>query len=120
MPRPPLLPGVDSDVCPPPVRCDARAAVRRARRRAVLRVVLEVLLVGSVDWLFLTWPDARLPLSTRQTTQQLLLAINALLVADLWLMRSLPRWSARRVAATWSRDERERFTRSRSRVATAR
>ena len=32
-----------------------------------------------------------------------------LAIADLWLTRALPKWTAMRIASTWSRSERARF-----------
>lgn len=109
MPPADLLPGVTSDSCPPRVVCDARDAIRKARRRALLRDVGQLTLLLGVDWLFLRWPEARVPLMTRAETLVILQAVNALAIAGLWLSRALPKWSATRVAATWCRTERERF-----------
>jgi hypothetical protein len=36
-------------------------------------------------------------------------AMNVLMAAYIWLARAFPRWSARRVASTWSPRERARF-----------
>jgi hypothetical protein len=37
--------------------------------------------------------------------------VNGALLASLWLTRVLPRWTARRIAGTWSSAERRRFER---------
>jgi hypothetical protein len=41
--------------------------------------------------------------------------LNVMLIAYLWLARSIPRWTARRVATTWSLAERTRFFRTAAR-----
>ncbi|MDP9191698.1 MAG: hypothetical protein M3P06_08335 [Acidobacteriota bacterium] len=110
MPNPELLPGVTSDASPPRVVCDARAAIRKARRRAIFRDAVLIVLVASVDFLFFYWPDSRMPFLDRAGSLTLLRGVNVLLVADLWLMRALPKWWARRVSQTWCRSEREKFS----------
>ena len=117
MHMPELLPGVTTDRCPPSVVCDARAAIRKARRRALLRDVVLIALVAAVDYLFFRWPESRMPFLDRGDSLLLLRAVNVLVIADLWLMRALPKWSARRIASTWCRTERERFTPKRDRAA---
>ncbi len=109
MTTPELLPGVTTDSCPPRIACDARAAIRRARRRAIVRDVVLIVLVAAVDYLFIYWPDSRMPFLDRAGSLMLLRWLNVFLVADLWLMRALPKWWARRIAETWCRAERERF-----------
>lgn len=109
MPNPELLPGVTADSCPPRVVCDARAAIRKARRRAIARDAVLIVLVASVDYLFIYWPESRLPFLDRLQTLTAIRWVNVLLVADLWLMRALPKWWARRISETWCRSERERF-----------
>jgi hypothetical protein len=111
MPNPELLPGVTRDDCPPAVVCDARAAIRKARLRALWRDLVLVTMVVAVDALFVRWPEARMPYLERNTSVLVLGAANLLLVADLWLMRTLPKWWARRIAGTWCRAERDRFNR---------
>lgn len=111
MPARELLPGVTTDSCPPVVLCDAHAAMRKARRRALAREAIQILLLVCVDWLFVYWPDSRLPFADRTQSVMLLRGINTAFVAHLWLSRALPKWQARRVASTWCRSERERFQR---------
>jgi hypothetical protein len=110
MPTSDLLPGVTSRSCPPAIACDAHAAIRRARRLALLRDLLQLVLIGAVDYLFVDWPHARLPLLTRPESLQLLYVANAIILADVFVARLLPRLAARRIAETWSRAERARFT----------
>ena len=111
MPARDLLPGVTTRSCPPNVVCDAHAAIRAARRRANLRDALQVTLLLAVDYLFVHWPESRMPFLDREGSLTFLRAINGLAIADLWLTRAFPKWWARRVAATWSRSERDRFSR---------
>lgn len=115
MPKDQLLPGVTTEECPPRVVCDAKAAIRAARRRAIIRQTLQVVLILAVDYLFIRWPESRMPFLDRAESLNLLRVVNVLVVADLWLSRALPKWSAKRIAATWSRKERERFTPVRAR-----
>jgi hypothetical protein len=109
MPTPELLPGVSTASCPPRVVCDARAALRKARRRAILRDAFLMTLILAIDYLFIHWPESRMPFLDRAGSLTLLRWVNVLFVADLWLVRALPKWWARRVASTWCRAERDRF-----------
>jgi hypothetical protein len=111
MPHLDLLPGVTTDCCPPRVSCDARAAIRAARRRALVRDTAQVAMLLAVDYLFLHWPESRVPLLGRASSLTFLRGMNALILGHLWLTRALPKWTARRIAATWTRNEREKFTR---------
>lgn len=110
MPKPELLPGVVTTSTPPRVACDAHAAIRRARRRAWLRDGLQFVLLAAVNWLFVYWPDARMPFVDRDTSVMLLRGVNVAILGHMWLVRMLPRWTARRIAATWSRSERDKFS----------
>jgi len=38
-----------------------------------------------------------------------LFIVNAVMIANVWFARALPRWRARRVATTWCATERSRF-----------
>ncbi|HEX2835822.1 MAG TPA: hypothetical protein VHW00_22630 [Thermoanaerobaculia bacterium] len=109
MPTRELLPGVTTDSCPPRVVCDAHQAIRKARRRALLKDIGQLTILVGVDWLFLRWPEARVPFLGRADSLAILRGVNALAVADLWLTRALPKWSAMRIASTWCRSEREKF-----------
>ena len=111
MPTRELLPGVTTASCPPDVVCDAHAAYRKARRRAMVRDAVQIALLVGVDWLFVHWPDSRLPFADRELSLATLRGLNAGFVAHLWLSRALPRWQARRMATTWCRAEREKFLR---------
>ena len=104
-----LLPGVRDAGTPPAVVTDSRAVIARARRRAVVRDVLDLVLLLCVDGLFLGWPRAHVPMLGRDDSLLVLLALNAALIAFLWLTRALPRWRARRVATTWCATERTRY-----------
>ena len=109
MAKPELLPGVEFDRCPPRVLCDAHAAIRKARRRALVRDIVLIALIVAVDYLFIRWPESRMPFLERDGSMTLLRWVNVLVVADLWLIRALPKWTARRIAGTWCRSERARF-----------
>ena len=104
-----ILPGVRDAGTPPAVIIDSRAVVAKARRRAAVRDVLDLVLLLCVDGLFLGWPRAHVPLFGRHDSLLLLLALNATMIAFVWLARALPRWRARRVAATWSAAEQTRY-----------
>jgi len=107
-----LLPGVTDAGVPPPVVIDSRAVVARARRRAIVRDVIDLLLLVCVDGLFLRWNHAHVPFLDRHDSLLVLLGLNAMLVGYMWLVRALPRWTARRVASTWCLAERARFFRN--------
>jgi hypothetical protein len=111
MPKNELLPGVSTPSCPPRVVCDAHDAIRRARRRAWLRDGLQISLLLAVDYLFAHWPSSRMPFVDRGASLAFLRGVNLMIAGHLWLVRALPKWSARRIAATWSRPEREKFLR---------
>lgn len=108
MAKSPLLPGVTAAATPPAVVVDAHAAIRRARRRAIARDVFDVAILLFVDWLFLRYPHTHIPLLDRAHTLGLLLVVHALFVTHAAAARALPRWRARRVAATWCPAERMR------------
>jgi hypothetical protein len=107
-----LLPGVVDAFVTPAVVADSRKVMAKARRRAVFRDAFDLLLLGMVDVLFLRWPHAHVPMFDRGDSLGLLLAVNAVLIAYLWLARAFPRWRARRVSATWTVAERTRLLNS--------
>lgn len=111
MPKNELLPGVSTSSCPPRVVCNAHDAIRRARRRAWVRDGIQLSLVLAVDYLFVRWPESRMPFIDRDASLALLRGVNVAVAAHLWLVRALPKWWARRIASTWSRPEREKFLR---------
>ena len=111
MPRHELLPGVSTTACPPRVMCDAHAAIRSARRRAFLRDGLQIGLLVAVDWLFVHWPESRMPMMERTSSIAFLRGMNVAILGHVWLMRALPKWTAKRISATWCRSEREKFQR---------
>ncbi|HEV7238186.1 MAG TPA: hypothetical protein VGQ36_03020 [Thermoanaerobaculia bacterium] len=111
MPKVELLPGVSTSSCPPRVACDAHTAIRGARRRAWLRDGLQISLLIAVDYLFVRWPESRMPFLDRGASLAALRGMNFAIVGHLWLTRALPKWWARRIAATWCRSEREKFLR---------
>lgn len=111
MPKNELLPGVSTSSCPPRVVCDAHDAIKRARRRAWLRDGLQFSLVLAVDSLFVHWPESRMPFLDRGASLAFLRGVNLAILGHLWLARALPKWSAKRIASTWCRSEREKFLR---------
>ena len=88
---------------------DSRRVILRARRMAVARDVAQLLLLACVDWLFQNWPSTHIPLLGRGDSLVLLGIVNAATLAQVWAARAVPRWRARRIAATWSPRERTRF-----------
>lgn len=111
MPRNELLPGVSTTSCPPRVVCDAHDAIKRARRRAWVRDGVQLTLLVGVDYLFVHWPESRLPFLDRAASLSFLRGVNLAMVGHLWLARALPKWFAKRIASTWCRSEREKFLR---------
>jgi hypothetical protein len=109
MSRDPLLPGVNSSAVPPVVVCDTRVAIAKARRRALARDVLQFALLIVVDTLFMRWPMTHIPGVARTGSVELVALLNAAVITQLWLSRTLPRWTARRIAGTWCRSEQEKF-----------
>jgi hypothetical protein len=106
-----LLPGVTDADAGPDIVFESRRVIASARRRAVAHDVFDLLLLAGVDGLFLRWPHAHLPVLGREETMLVLLGVNALLIAYMWSSRAIPRWRAKRLAATWSVSERNRFVR---------
>lgn len=104
-----LLPGVTTTGSARDVLVESRRVIASARRRAVFRDVFDLFLLGCVDALFLRWPYAHLPLLDRSVTMLVLASANVLMLIWMWSARSLPRWRARRVAATWNRSERDQW-----------
>lgn len=104
-----LLPGVNDSRTPPAVVFQSRKVIAKARRRAAARDVLDLLLLTCVDGLFLRWPLAHVPGLDRADSLLLLASINAMLIAYIWVVRALPRWTARRVASTWCVAEQSRM-----------
>lgn len=109
MPKQELLPGVSTTSCPPRVVCDAHTAIRRARTRVWVRDGVQLALLLAVDWLFVYWPDSRMPFVDREASLAFLRGANVVILGHVWLARALPKWTAKRIAATWSRSEREKF-----------
>ena len=107
-----LLPGVTAGGCEPMVICDSRRVVARARRVALARDIAQCVLLAGVDWLFSNWPSTHIPLLSRSDSLVVLGIANIAMIGHLWLVRVLPRWSTRRIAATWCATERERVTRA--------
>jgi hypothetical protein len=111
MPKNELLPGVSTSSCPPRVVCDAHDAIKRARRRAWIRDGVQLALLAGVDYLFTHWAESRLPFLDRAASLAMLRGVNFAIIGHVWLAHALPKWTARRIASTWSRPEREKFLR---------
>ena len=109
MPKHELLPGVSTTTCPPRVVCDAKSEIRRARRRVWIRDGVQLALLIGVDWMFVYWPDTRMPFADRATSLAFLRGANVAILGHMWLVRSMPKWTAKRIASTWCRSEREKF-----------
>jgi hypothetical protein len=120
MPKTELLPGVSPDRCLPQSACDARGTMRGARRKAVVRDVLQIALLMSVNYLFMYWPASRMPFLERKESLLLLAMVNGLVILSVVFTRVMPRWTARRVAETWSRSEQEMLRKQLSRDASRR
>jgi len=92
------------------VVCDSRRVVARARRVAMARDAAQFVLLAGVDWLFSNWPSTHIPLLSRSDSLVVLGIANAALLAHVWLARTLPKWSTRRIATTWCASERARLS----------
>lgn len=105
-----LLPGVagPATVQPQPVY-RPHEDVQRARRRAVTRGVIDAAILLAIDVFVFVWSDARLPFVSRANTLIVLAVIHVGVVCYWYASRKMPIWKARRIAATWSSDERARF-----------
>ena len=104
-----LLPGVSPEGTNPNIVFRSSPVVKTARRRATLHDFLDLLLLAGVDALFIRWSHAHIPLLDRAETMLVLAIANLALIVYVWSVRTLPRWRARRLAATWSAAERNRF-----------
>ncbi len=109
MARRDLLPGVRDERPGPEVIFDSRRAIVRARRRATLRDLGQIALLLGVDYGFRNWPLTHIPLLTRGESILAIAAVNAAVMTLVLINRAFPKWSARRIAATWCLAERARF-----------
>ncbi len=83
--------------------------IRRARIRASIRDCADLFLLLLVYAFFVRCPLAHVPLLDRHDSVAVLVAINAMVIAYVWLSRQVPQWRARRVSSTWCGVERARF-----------
>ena len=83
--------------------------VSLARRHAAYEELLDLAVLIVVNLVFLLWERAQLPFLGRDVTLVVLVCANALAVGGYLRTRIAPRVQARRMAATWSPDERARF-----------
>ena len=91
------------------VLCDSRRVVARARRVAMARDAVQIVLLAGGDWLFSNWPSTHIPLLSRSDSLVVLGIANFATIAHVWLVRALPKWSTRRIAATWCTAERDKL-----------
>ncbi|HUP46615.1 MAG TPA: hypothetical protein VM779_14000 [Thermoanaerobaculia bacterium] len=109
MARRDLLPGIETDSCPPRVVVNSRDLVLRARRVAALRDIANLILLGMVDYAALYWPSTHFPFLGREDSIVLLALVNSAFITHAIMSRLVARWSARRIATTWCLRERARF-----------
>lgn len=109
MARRDLLPGTTAEIPAPPVVFDSRSAVKRARRRAAIRDAAQLMILAGVDWLFVRWPYAHVPGLDRWHSVLVVAVLNAAVLTHVIVSRTFPRWTARRIAASWCLAERARF-----------
>lgn len=103
------IPGAGGpETAPPAVNINAGKIVRSARVRADLSDLLDLSILLGINLMFKGWETAHIPFLTRETSMAILLSANALYVLDWLVTRYLPQWRARRVASTWSPNERAR------------
>jgi hypothetical protein len=104
-----ILPGVSAGTVPPVVVLDSQRAVRNARLRAITIDALQVAMLIVVDYLFVHFPATHVPFAGRQSSVNILIAVNILMIGYVIVARSWPRLRARRIANTWAPGERSRF-----------
>lgn len=106
----PLLPGTRGrETTPPRGLWHERDAVVQARKRADIRDIADLALLLAIDVLYVGWPAVHLPFVDRESTRLLLVTVHLLFAAWCIATRVIPRWRARRIAATWSSGEQRRF-----------
>lgn len=104
-----LLPGVEGPAPPRASAGDFGRDVSLARRHAAFEEILDLAVLIVVNLVFLLWERSQLPFLGRDLTLVILVCANAFAVAGYLRTRIAPRFRARRMAATWSADERARF-----------
>ena len=104
-----LLPGITEEGRAPAIRCDSRRVIRRARRVAFARDVAQLIVVAGLDFFFAAVPSTHIPFTDRPRSLAILALFNVGVAAYAVLCRKVPHWNARRMASTWSADERRRF-----------
>lgn len=106
------LPGTAGpDATSPVGLCDGRIEIAKARRSKKYRDLFDGVMLLALDYLFLSWPGAHVPLLNRNQSMMLLVAIHVVLIGYWILSRELPPWRARRIATTWRQSERVRLPR---------
>jgi len=115
MTRRDLLPGISPDSGSPVTVAESHRAIRRARFRAALRDISQIFLLVGVDYFFVVWPSAHVPMLDRGSSVIVLAVLNSIVMSHILLSRLVPRMTAKRIAATWSLRERARFFQTGSR-----
>lgn len=104
-----LTPGVEGpETTPPSMVFNSQHMIHRARTRADLSDFLDLTILLAVNVMFKIWEGAHIPFLSRDASMAILLSANALYVLDWLVTRYFPQWRARRIAATWSPEERRR------------
>jgi hypothetical protein len=107
---PALLPGVRGrEVVPPKPVFNANQQIEAARKRAAIRDGIDIAVLLIVDIFYLSWPAARIPFLSRDTTMWVLVALHALVVLSWFRSRLYAKWRASRISSTWSDGERQQF-----------
>lgn len=107
-----LLPGTAGpEATPPNAGCNALREVERARRSKKFRDTFDGVLLLALDYLFVAWPGAHVPFLSRSQSLSLLVAMHIVLIGYWIVSRELPSWRARRIAETWTPEERLRMAR---------
>ena len=105
-----LLPGASGPkTTPPRSNYKPHEQLRQARRAASIHDTIDTVIFVAVDAMFLLWPRAHIPFFSRRASLLILLVANILLISFWVRTRLVPRWRAKRIAATWTDEERTRF-----------
>jgi hypothetical protein len=107
---PALIPGVRGrEAVPPKPVFNANVQIEAARKRAAIRDAIDIAVLVAVDIFYLSWPAARIPFLSRDTTMWVLVALHALVVLSWFRSRLYTKWRASRISSTWSDGERRQF-----------
>ena len=107
---PQTLPGVDPDADFRPARkIDAKREIDGARRAANHTDLVDLLCLFAVDAVFFAWQAAHIPGLDRRQSMYVLLVLHLVVAIHVIIRRKLPEWRARRIAATWEKQEQARY-----------